>query len=246
MKNIYLITFLTFFKLCFGQEIAFNYFTYNVFKIENISSQEISNISKFNELIDTNFDVIQYELKMNNFQGKFTPIEKINNSQSLQFNFNSAFIKTQGEFFFDNRNKEVQNKKDFANNSYIVEYPFTFYDWKIEEEEEVILNYNCKKAVYQKTDLGLKEDKIYTITVWYDESFNSDIAPFGLHGLPGLVVKVNFNNNYEVLLDKMEEKNEFKVLPYKHGERISMEHFQSLVNKVILDFRKRNSPSGID
>lgn len=226
-------------ELSIGQEIP-NYFAYNVSRIVEDTAKSSSSV--WNDLIETDLGDIQYELKVNEHHTLFLPIEKINNSQSAVINFNQLFQNTQGKFYYDHISKLVENQKSFGGKNFIVEHSFDHYEWKTSESIETVLGYECKKAVYTRIDLGLKTDKIYQITVWYDENFDQNIAPFGLVGLPGLIVKVNFNNHFIAELAEMSfEPNGFKISPFRKGQRISNNDFQALIDEEILKYRRRNN-----
>lgn len=243
MKAIYSIILISFTIFTFGQSNDYNYFIFNVSKIEN---ESVSMSSKYSDLIETNPSDIQYEMKLIDDEALLIPIEKLDNSQIYKYNLNTAFINSQGKFYYNNKTKTIENKKIHANKSYIVESTYNNYDWKIDNTIVNVLGRDCKKAVYERTELGLKGDKKYTITVWFDENFGKNIAPFGLVGLPGLIVKVNFNNGYMVKLNKMGIKPNLKIKKFKKGKRISVDDYQKLIDEFILKLRERRKSNSID
>ena len=55
-------------------------------------------------------------------------------------------------------------------------------------------------------------------------------------GMKGLIVKVNFNNVYELELQNFETKNIKNIQPYKTKNRISKEEFEKIIEKRSKEF----------
>ncbi|MDO5655649.1 MAG: hypothetical protein Q4G27_05870 [Flavobacteriaceae bacterium] len=127
-NTLILILFFAFY-LSYGQGNA-NLFHYTAYKVEN--SSDTKSVGKFDDFIAKHEEPIQFELKSNEKEALFYPIEKLNNSQTLSFSFNKAFVKTQGEFYYDYDSRIVENRKPYGNKNYIVTYPFDYYTWEID------------------------------------------------------------------------------------------------------------------
>ena len=147
--------------------------------------------------------------------------------------------KTQGEFYFNNNTRIIENKKETIGNRFIISYPYEKINWVITNETENILGYSCKKAIYQKEDYGLKETKTYTVTAWFVEGSGYQVAPFGLMGLNGLVVKANFNNSFEVEIDKIENNKKEKIAPFEGKNKITMDEFDNILKSKIQEYRNK-------
>lgn len=207
---------------------------YKVHKTNNLNlTKELTN------LIKNDNDYMDYDLFFNGEEGKFVPVYKLNNSQTKEIDLNNIFKKTQGEFYFNNKTKVVENKKETLGSKFIISYPYEQIKWTITNETENVLGYFCKKAIYKKEEYGLKETKTYTITVWFTEDYPYQIAPFGLMGLNGLVVKANFNNSFEVEIEKIEDYKNEKITPFEGKNKISMNEFDDVLKSKIQEYRKK-------
>ncbi|QES91468.1 GLPGLI family protein [Empedobacter brevis] len=217
---------LLFFSKIYSQTKDGYLLSYNLY---NLNTKNID--KKFSHLIKSENDTIKYTLNFDGNSGLFTQVVKIDNSQIKQINMNDVFAKSQGNFYFDNSNQIIENKKESFNKSYVIISGYNDINWDlyIDNSNESILGYNCKKAVYKKIVHGLNEEKIYTITAWYSDDFSDNIAPFGLMGLNGLVLKVNFNNSYEVILDQIIKQDVKPIKPFNHSNKITLNDYNEII-----------------
>ena len=111
--------------------------------------------------------------------------------------------------------------------------------WIDTNDTEVINGYQTKKYITKRKEKGLTKDKIFTTTIWIDESYPQDVAPFGLMGLKGLIVKVNFNGVNDLILDKIEETKLKEVQPLKAKNRLTKEEYQKLIDDRMETIRSK-------
>lgn len=218
----------------------YNYFSYDIINQHKESNKILDGI------ISKSSDTIQYELFFSEFKTLFIPISKLNNSQESLVDLNNVFIETQGEFFYDELNKIVENKKNTLGKSFIITKDFNEIVWEKTDEIEIINGFSCKKAIYKKVEFNSKgEERIYLITAWYDEDFNYNISPFGLVGLEGLIVKIDFNNVYQVLLDDMKALEKIKpIKSFRGGIRVTQNEFDEIIKDYLMNIRKNRQ--GVD
>ena len=172
---------------------------------------------------------------MNNNRAIFYPIFKIDNSQTNQIDMLQLSAKTLGEYFYDYDQKLIENKIEFLNKEYIVMSNFEDLHWIDTNEKEIINDYQTKKYITKRKE----NDKIYTTTIWIDESYPKDIAPFGLMGLKGLIVKVNFNGVNDLILDKIEETKLKEIQPLKAKNRLTKVEYQRLTDERMETIRNK-------
>lgn len=184
-------------------------------------------------------DPIEYVYKMNNNRAVFYPLLKIDNSQTNQIDLLQLSAKTLGEYFYDYKNKLIENKVELSGKEYIVTSNFNDLHWIDTNDTEVINGYQTKKYITKRKEKGLTKDKIFTTTIWIDESYSQDIAPFGLMGLKGLVVKVNFNGFNNLILDKIEETKLKEIQPLKAKNRLTKEEYQKLIDERMETIRNK-------
>lgn len=234
-KYILLILFFNSFLL-FAQES--NYFVYKVF---NNSKSTIQDNRKLDGIIGQNNDTINYELFFDQSRALFTPIYKLNNSQEFQIDLNELFIKTQGSFYYDYDKKIVENQKITLGSKYVITKNFDDIQWEISDETDTIQNFICKKAILKIKEFSFKEkERDYIISVWFTDKFKHNIAPFGLVGLNGLIVKVDFNGTQQVLLDRIGMKEKIKKIePFKDGKKISQSEHDTLIKNYLEKIKER-------
>ncbi len=229
------LIFILLYTQAYTQNTVFNYKLYSI--ADNTNIHKLNN--KFGISISNQNDTVEYKLLFNGQEGLFTAIDKLNNSQTKDLSFIDVFKKTQGDFYFNHETKSIENSRESSMKHWIITSPYSQINWVITDEIEEIAGKLCKKAIYTKEDYGLRETKIYTTTVWFIENSAYTVAPFGLMGLNGLIVKANFNNRFEVILDDIKTNQKGKIAPFTKGRRITLGEFNANIKVKIDDYRKR-------
>lgn len=108
-----------------------------------------------------------------------------------------------------NNVEEIINQvyKDFESNEMwvledqklVVKESMNLFNWQFESEDEEILNYSCKKAVCEFR--GRK------YIAWYTTQLPFRVAPWKVHGLPGIVLKLEVDNFYSLEAVNLEIRN---------------------------------------
>lgn len=81
------------------------------------------------------------------------------------------------------------------------------FNWKIEDQKEIINTYNTQKAT---TEYGGRK-----WTAWFTTDIPLQDGPYKFHGLPGLIVKVSDDgNNYSWELKGNKKVEDFKEITY--------------------------------
>ena len=221
------ITF-TFIILISNLLLAQNTFTYQFTPMVN--AEKVIQSGPAADLFKSTSDPIVYTYQISNNKAVFYPIFKINNAQTVQFDLLKLSAKTLGEYFYDYDQKLIENKVEISNKEYVVTSTFDDLHWIDTNESETINGYPTKKYITKRKEKGIKTDKIYTTTIWIDESYPQDIAPFGLMGLKGLIVKVNFNGGNDLILQTIETKKVSAIQPFKGKNRITKEAYKKMID----------------
>ena len=127
-----------------------------------------------------------------------------------------------GVFTVDFNKKEVIKHTESLGEYYRVLYPFEQYKWEITSETKEINGYMCYKATTTKSVYSQLKNRMVTTTptVWFTPAIPVTAGPFGLNGLPGLILEATLNKNLyyiatSIQLDyKQKDKKEF-VIPKK-------------------------------
>lgn len=86
-----------------------------------------------------------------------------------------------------------------GNESYSVKDKINDFDWKISTETEIINGYRCTKATGMARNTQL--------TAWFCNDIKVHDGPNRYYGLPGLILKININNNTEIIATEIETSN---------------------------------------
>lgn len=176
-----------------------------------------------------------YFFKSNSKNSTFTLEEKVNNGQG------GLGIIAQQMAAMDNKPtykdftvtphlyyKEV----DMGVKQYLIKDQIPDYKWKISREKTDIAGYQATKAE------GVMMDSI-PVTAWYAPAIPIKDGPTSLAGLPGLIIKAEFEMNgakmiYTLKDLKISDKDLKIALPTK-GEVVTQDEFM----KVVLEIQKK-------
>ncbi len=237
-SRLFLITFLLNIFL-FAQE-NYNHFIYTITSGEKMEQNSNDQKIKMKEIFDVNEPNIEYELFYDNGKTFFTPITKLNNSQSSLLSLNKIFIDTKGEYYYDEQSNLIENSIETFNKKYIIESSYNEIPWIRTNQTKIIADKTCKIAYYQETQPGTKEDRNYVYTVCFVEDFDKNIAPFGLTGLQGIVLEIDFNGFKKATLTEMKSsKTTKKIKPFTKGEKISKQEHNKIIEDFFLRRRER-------
>lgn len=212
----------------------------NTFIYELVSKKDQETKSTvLNDLFETSQNPVEYIYQTNGNEASFEPILVLNNSQTGKFNLLQISVKTFGEFYYNLKENLIENKKELSNKEYIITSKLDDLHWIDTDEIEEINGISTKKYLTKRKEKGLKADKIYTTTVWVDEAYPMNIAPFDLTGLKGLVIKVNFNGRNELILKQIENRKLKEVKPLKAKNRITKAEYQKLIDEQMENLRNK-------
>lgn len=188
---------------------------------------------------------MNYFFKNNGKMSTYTLEEKVGNAQS------QGGMIAQQMASFDNKPtykdfsvtpamsyKEV----DMMGKSFLIKDKIPDYKWKISREKTEIAGYQATKAE------GVMMDSI-PVTAWFAPAIPVKDGPVGFAGLPGFIVKAefDFNNSHTIvtLKDLKISEKELKITLPTKGQVVTTEEFM----KVIADMQKKfqeMSNSGVD
>ena len=188
---------------------------------------------------------MNYFFKSNGKQSTFTLEQKVGNAQTQggmiaqqMATFDSEpkykdFTVTPHLFY-----KEV----DMGSKQYLIKDQISDYKWKISREKTEIAGYQATKAE------GVMNDSI-PVTAWYAPAVPLKDGPTSLAGLPGLIVKAEFDYQGTKMIFTLKELNisekELKVTIPTKGEIVTQKEFM----KIMEDLQKKMKEmmnSGVD
>lgn len=184
-----------------------------------------------------------YNLLIRNNESLFIKQAKINNSikeDRIIFIGNFKYIR-----YFNTENQVKKYETEEMNTNYLVLDTLETPDWQIFREKDKILNYEVRKATWQK-------DSTTLYTAWFAPKFTYKTGPDLQFGLPGLILKIeerksqeNWTNiyTYRAINIGFAEEKDFEI-PEK-GEIISAKNLHEM-QKEHWEKRKEMMQGGVD
>lgn len=113
-------------------------------------------------------------------------------------------------------------------------------NWQLSNEKKKIGEYNCLKATYIKTTKikGIEETVSTEYTVWYAPELSFSFGPFNLSGLPGLILAIEYDNNYFVASNIKTHNEKLKISRPKSKEMSFDEYYEYIQKKTGWNIKK--------
>lgn len=145
------------------------------------------------------------------------------------------FTSFQGPYFFSINKNLIYRKKG----KYLLEKPFSDFEWYLTGEHKKINDLNCYKAttefikeIYNSKGNSFRFNE--PVTAWYTTDVCVPVGPDGFAGLPGLIVKLEMYNEVTILESiKFNEPNKTISLP-DYKQKMTEEEFAAHT-KLIID-----------
>lgn len=128
---------------------------------------------------------IDYKLKTNGTESEYKMQEKISNDQSPSGMILSQISAMDKEPLYKDIDQQYFLKPYNVGRAYLVKDSLADFQWKITREKEQIAGFDTYKAT------GVMNDSI-AITAWYTPKINIKDGPDRVWGLPGLILKTEF------------------------------------------------------
>ena len=151
-------------------------------------------------------------------------------------------LNTNGAYYCNAFINKCVHQKSLLGEVFLVEQPFHKYQWKLENNTQIIGGFTCLKATATYTRVDYR-GRTYTdnIVVWYTPQIPVNLGPLGYNGLPGLIVRLEITNKFGgaiLLLQKVtKHKKAVKIKEPKKGIKMANEIMYE--KKGIEMYRKR-------
>ncbi|MDD3773434.1 MAG: GLPGLI family protein [Weeksellaceae bacterium] len=136
---------------------------------------------------------IDYKLKTNGRESEYKMQEKINNDQSPAGMILSQVSAMDKEPLYKNITEQYYIKPYDIGKVYLMKDSLQNFNWKISREKTQIAGFDTYKAS------GTLNDSIQ-VTAWYTPKINIKDGPDRIWGLPGLILKTEFEMNQVQLI----------------------------------------------
>ena len=126
--------------------------------------------------------------------------------------------------------------------NYLIKDKIPDYKWKISREKSDIAGYQVTKAE------GVMMDSI-PVTAWYAPAIPVKDGPTSLAGLPGLIVKAQFDANGATMIYTLKElkisEKELKIALPTKGEVVTQDQFMKIMTDLQKKYQEQMN-SGVD
>lgn len=167
---------------------------------------------------------MDYKLKTNGTESEYKLQEKINNDQTPAGLILQQITAMDKEALYKNISEKYYLKPVNAGKSYLIKEELKDYKWKISKETIEIAGFPTYKATGELNDST-------TIVAWYSPKLNIKDGPDRVWGLPGLVLKAEFNMaGTDILIDAVNvavKEEEIKINKPTKGEVVTEEKFMA-------------------
>lgn len=131
---------------------------------------------------------MDYKLRTNGKESEYKMQEKINNEQTQAGMILQQLTAMDKEPLFKDIKEKYYLKPINMGKQYLMKDSLKNSNWKISKEKEQIAGFDAFKAT------GVISDSI-AVTAWYTPKINIKDGPDRLWGLPGLILKAEFESN---------------------------------------------------
>jgi len=165
---------------------------------------------------------IDYKLQTNGTESEYKMQERINNDQSPAGMILQQITAMDKEPLYKDIKEKYFLKPYNVGKFYLMKDSLKDYNWKITREKEKIAGFDTYKAT------GVMNDSI-AVTAWYTPKISIKDGPDRLWGLPGLILKTEFEmNGVQIILTATNvavKEEEIKINKPSKGQEISEKAF---------------------
>lgn len=186
-------------------------------------------------------DFFHMELHFNANESFFLSEKKMykDSGEELKYKILKAANKSESAYYSNLNEDYVFSPFKHINQYTKISKPKSDLNWIIDlNRTKKIDNYVCYFAEVEiPDDCFFSMDKGTKISVWFSPDVPTHWGPFGLHGLPGLVIELTIGNNPKFGLVSIKKQSTLKLsIPYK--DRDDCSNFQNFLRKQANESQK--------
>lgn len=212
------------------------------------------------------FQSSKVELLFNNTQSFFHPLPAEEEDEMPQPGGEGGrrmmrFGGMDAETFRDYDKEQIVESRELGPKKYIIEDTLKPLKWKLEEDTMTIMGFLCHKATTtQAMRIGGRRfipggdtanrqapqpPKEQPVVAWYTEAIESPAGPENYFGLPGLILKTDFNNGSVVFTAlNIDTKAKPTVTAPTNGKKITRAEFRKMMEDQMRSMGGPGGPGG--
>jgi len=129
--------------------------------------------------------------------------------------------------YYKNLETEKQiSQQEFFGKKFLIQDQIEPLVWKLTNEQKVILNYPCVKAILQDTS--------QTVEAWFTAQIPVSSGPDSYGQLPGMILELSVNDGERLVVAKsvdFETPDPEKLKAPKKGKKVTKEEYEKIVDK---------------
>ena len=172
---------------------------------------------------------IDYTLKTNGKESIYQLNEKLDNSQTQGGMIANQIKQADKEPMFKNIEKNIYIKafRFPGVKDYLISDSLNTIKWEITREKSKILNFEVRKAIGKRDSIE--------VTAWFAPKLAIKDGPYNITGLPGLVLKAEFEQNgadMTITATQVDIKEEEINIDFPKGETITEKEFKKEIDEL--------------
>ena len=172
---------------------------------------------------------IDYTLKTNGKESIYQLNEKLDNSQTQGGMIANQIKQADKEPMFKNIEKNIYIKafRFPGVKDYLISDSLNTIKWEITREKSKILNFDVRKAIGKRDSIE--------VTAWFAPKLAIKDGPYNITGLPGLVLKAEFEQNnadMTITATQVDIKEEDLNIDFPKGEAITEKEFKKEIDEL--------------
>ncbi len=185
---------------------------------------------------------VDYKLQTNGTESEYKMLEKINNDQTPAGMILSQITAMDKEPLYKDIKEKYYLKPYNVGKAYLMKDQLQDINWKISKEKLQVAGFDTYKAT------GVMNDSI-PVTAWYTPKINIKDGPDRIWGLPGLILKTEFEmNGAGIIITATKvavKEEEIKINKPNKGQEITEKEFYEEM-KALQEKMKEMYGGGVD
>lgn len=209
---------------------------FKVEDIEGVSEEQMKRIRKRMEMASKQKMVLVFdstESLFRNFdQEKDGKVEETYESEDGRMRMRFQMYRADNEMYVNTAKNELVEMNEFMGKKFLIKEDLVTIPWKLTGEMEIIMEYPCQKATWQKNDSTL-------IVAWFAPQIPVTTGPKGYGQLPGLILKMSFGKyGYIAREINFDPPKEGDIYIPDEGKKVTREKFNKIVKQKREEMRE--------
>lgn len=141
----------------------------------------------------------------------------------------------------DYASRQYTSKKDLLGKTFIIEDEMGKYNWKLGSDKRRILDHVCMNATAQP-------DEETEVVAWFTTEIPVSMGPSSYHGLPGMILAVEINENDQIIVAKevsLGAIEKDKIERPSKGKKVNQAEFDKIREEKMEEMGAKSGGRGV-